>query len=341
MKGIPLMSGLSFWCETSNSFFVSLTSLLSDVSSLAGLDVKIGTTVTLPCVAPGKPITVVEWSRKDLGEEYVLLYRDEKIDPSFQHLSFENRVDLQDREMKGGNVSLVLKNVTMNDKGTYECKVVQRGRYRGKILINNITLVITSSSGHFEKQIGERGEKDKGNKEAGHNDGEKEDGFEAPIDKINVTAEPGQNVTLPCRSAEDKHVIIVQWSRRDLGSEYVLLYRDYMLDPENQHPSYKNRVDLKDRQMKDGDVSLVLENVTTNDRGIYECRVIKTNRHMKISTIDLVVAPLPPGNINRRIQDSGNNRANYHQHIGLIPAAILTIVVCISISLKKGRSKER
>uniref|UniRef100_A0A087YMB3 Ig-like domain-containing protein n=1 Tax=Poecilia formosa TaxID=48698 RepID=A0A087YMB3_POEFO len=216
----------------------------------------IGTTVTLPCVAPGKPITVVEWSRKDLGEEYVLLYRDEKIDPSFQHLSFENRVDLQDREMKGGNVSLVLKNVTMNDKGTYECKVVQRGRYRGKILINNITLVITSSS-----------------------------------DKINVTAEPGQNVTLPCRSAEDKHVIIVQWSRRDLGSEYVLLYRDYMLDPENQHPSYKNRVDLKDRQMKDGDVSLVLENVTTNDRGIYECRVIKTNRHMKISTIDLVVAP--------------------------------------------------
>ncbi|XP_065325890.1 NACHT, LRR and PYD domains-containing protein 3-like [Pelmatolapia mariae] len=56
--------------------------------------------------------------------------------------------------------------------------------------------------------------------------------------------------------------------------EHVLLYRDEQFDPDEQHPSFKNRVDLQDRQMKDRDVSLILKNVTINDTGTYECRVI-------------------------------------------------------------------
>uniref|UniRef100_A0A3B5M6D8 B30.2/SPRY domain-containing protein n=1 Tax=Xiphophorus couchianus TaxID=32473 RepID=A0A3B5M6D8_9TELE len=62
-------------------------------------------------------------------------------------------------------------------------------------------------------------------------------------------------------------------TRTDLGSEYVLLFRDGQFDVGNQNPSYQNRVDLVDQQMKDGNVSLVLKNLTTNDTGLYQCQV--------------------------------------------------------------------
>uniref|UniRef100_A0A3B5LKZ0 Ig-like domain-containing protein n=1 Tax=Xiphophorus couchianus TaxID=32473 RepID=A0A3B5LKZ0_9TELE len=90
---------------------------------------------------------------------------------------------------------------------------------------------------------------------------------------VEVRGEPGQSITLPCSSAASSSVIAVQWRRTDLGSEYVLLFRDGQFDVGNQNPSYQNRVDLVDQQMKDGNVSLVLKNLTTNDTGLYQCQV--------------------------------------------------------------------
>uniref|UniRef100_A0A3Q4GH52 Ig-like domain-containing protein n=1 Tax=Neolamprologus brichardi TaxID=32507 RepID=A0A3Q4GH52_NEOBR len=119
-----------------------------------------------------------------------------------------------------------------------------------------------------------------------------------------ITAESGQDVTFPCRAPrKDDAIIVVEWNRADLGTEYVSLYRDRKFVPDNQHPSFKNRVDLQDRQMKDGDVSLILKAVTTNDAGTYECRVFQRGTHRRkranlkndpISTITLRVV-VPPG----------------------------------------------
>ncbi|XP_030580188.1 programmed cell death 1 ligand 1-like [Archocentrus centrarchus] len=124
-------------------------------------------------------------------------------------------------------------------------------------------------------------------------------------DQKNITAAFGQNVTLTCRAPNSNiTVIAVEWSRADLESEYVLLYRDEQFDPEHQHPSFKNRVDLQDRQMKDGDVSLILKDVTINDTGTYECHIIqrRTNRRKRavydtepIKIISLRVVDPPPG----------------------------------------------
>ncbi|XP_039465561.1 immunoglobulin superfamily member 11-like [Oreochromis aureus] len=119
-------------------------------------------------------------------------------------------------------------------------------------------------------------------------------------DQKNITAESGQDVTLPCRAPDNNNTNYVKWSRADLGDEYVILYRDEQLDPENQHPSFENRVVFQDRQMKDGDVSLILNNVMINDTGTYECRVTMTGTnhskgaHMRVSRIDLTVV-VPPG----------------------------------------------
>ncbi|XP_030580083.1 CD226 antigen-like [Archocentrus centrarchus] len=230
-----------------------------------------GQNVTLTCRAPNNnTITGVEWSRADLEPEYLLVYRDGQFVPDNQHPSFKNRVDLQDRRMKDGDVSLILKNVTINDEGTYECRLIQRGTNRRKRAnlktapISIITLRVVAP----------------------------------PPEQQNITAESGQNVTLTCRAPNNNNndnVRVVEWSRADLKDEHVLLYRDGHFEPANQHPSFKNRVDLQDRQMKDGDVSVILKNVMINDTGRYECRIFMSGTNEFVSIIYLRVVDPPPG----------------------------------------------
>uniref|UniRef100_A0A3P9ARA9 Ig-like domain-containing protein n=1 Tax=Maylandia zebra TaxID=106582 RepID=A0A3P9ARA9_9CICH len=102
-------------------------------------------------------------------------------------------------------------------------------------------------------------------------------------------SESGHSVTLPCRAPNDDITITaVEWTRTDLKNEYVFFYRNKGFDPANQHPSFKNRVDLQDRQMKDGDVSLILKDVTTADSGTYECRVAQRKTNEEIATLNLI-----------------------------------------------------
>ncbi|KAL4008145.1 hypothetical protein ACER0C_001997 [Sarotherodon galilaeus] len=107
-----------------------------------------------------------------------------------------------------------------------------------------------------------------------------------------ITAESGQDVILTCR-APNNNIQTVEWSRADLGDEYVFLYRDEVFVSENQHLSFTNRVDLQDRQRKDGDVSLILKNVTINDTGTYKC-VLMNGTNDPICIIYLSVVD-PPG----------------------------------------------
>uniref|UniRef100_A0A669DD86 Ig-like domain-containing protein n=1 Tax=Oreochromis niloticus TaxID=8128 RepID=A0A669DD86_ORENI len=98
-----------------------------------------------------------------------------------------------------------------------------------------------------------------------------------------ITAKSGQdNITLPCQAPNNK-TTHVEWRRTDLWKEYVLLYRDEKrIDPDNQHPSFVNRVDLQDGEITDGDVSLILKHVTANDTGTYHCRVVKCRQRLNI-----------------------------------------------------------
>ncbi|KAL4008552.1 hypothetical protein ACER0C_002404 [Sarotherodon galilaeus] len=165
--------------------------------------------------------------------------------------------------MKDGDVSLILKDVTNNDAGTYECRVVSRTKHgRRDVSTEPISII------HLHV---------------------------VPPEKKTIKVKSGQDVTLTCRASNNK-IKSVHWSRADLTDGYVLLYQDGQFVPDHQHPSFKNRVDLQDRQMKDGDVSLILNNVKINDAGTYECRVfIEETRSWKNSIIIHLTVVDPPG----------------------------------------------
>lgn len=60
---------------------------------------------------------------------------------------------------------------------------------------------------------------------------------------------------------------------------FVILYRDKQFDPEGQSEAFRNRVHLQD--VENGDVSLILKNVMTDDTGTYECRFLYTQNNPK------------------------------------------------------------
>ncbi|XP_039457313.1 uncharacterized protein LOC120434014 [Oreochromis aureus] len=199
--------------------------IITDVCSALQQDVqvKLGEDVTLQCqITTDERISVLKWSRADLNTDgYVYFYRNKRSYENYQHPSFHGRVKLRDPEMKDGDVSLILNNVTFNDTGMYECHIAVRKSVRSKRVHTEISHFINLTV----------------------------------TDQKNITAESGQNISLPCGApTNNNQILAVQWSRADLKQEYVLLYRDEVFVPDNQHPAFENQVDLQDRQMKDGDV---------------------------------------------------------------------------------------
>ncbi|MEQ2245885.1 hypothetical protein ILYODFUR_032591, partial [Ilyodon furcidens] len=148
----------------------------------------------------------------------------------------------------------------------------------------------------------------------------------------NITAEPGQNITLSCEAPDGKTIIVVEWSRTDFEKEYVLLYKDEQLDPFYQDQSFKNRVDLDYGLMKYGNISLVLKNVTTDDTGTYKCRIQNQgNRERKIiCSIKLNVVPppssTPPGDRTGSEEDGGKKNIS----VVLIDVPLVCIIFVVA-----------
>uniref|UniRef100_A0A3B3IJP8 Ig-like domain-containing protein n=1 Tax=Oryzias latipes TaxID=8090 RepID=A0A3B3IJP8_ORYLA len=105
-------------------------------------------------------------------------------------------------------------------------------------------------------------------------------------------SERGQNVSLTCDLPDPDGAGVLEWTRADLKEAYV--FRDRTPDPDLQHPSFRNRVSLQDGPMWGPDRSVVLQEVTLDDSGTYECRVLHGGPDSgPISTVQLVVVPGP------------------------------------------------
>ncbi|XP_038586506.1 V-set domain-containing T-cell activation inhibitor 1-like isoform X2 [Micropterus salmoides] len=149
-----------------------------------------------------------------------------------------------------------------------------------------------------------------------------------------VRVKPGDDVTLPCQ-AGDVFIRAVEWSRPDLEPDYVLFYRDGLSDPTHQHPSFKDRVQLVDRELKDGDVSLILKNVSSNDAGTYECRVHTAGGSRRKRAI---IETEPIRRIELEVSASGSNsgdveEGNYGLYYGLVAAFVLVCLAAVGLAV--------
>ncbi|XP_026178963.1 polymeric immunoglobulin receptor-like isoform X2 [Mastacembelus armatus] len=197
---------------------------------------KPGEDVVLQCQVPtDAEIVMTRWSRPDLKSE------------GYVYIFKDGRLDVSSQhEAFRGRVDL-------------RDPEMKEGDF--SVILKNVRI---SDTGSYECYVGTNGNKPKliNNRSLE---------VEYPV----ITAEPGQTVTLPCRAPSNSEIRTVEWTRPDLDPKYVFVYWNNQPDPVNQHPSFKERVELKDSQMKDGDVSVTLKNVTFNDTGTYECRVLQ------------------------------------------------------------------
>uniref|UniRef100_A0A8C9XAZ0 Ig-like domain-containing protein n=1 Tax=Sander lucioperca TaxID=283035 RepID=A0A8C9XAZ0_SANLU len=113
------------------------------------------------------------------------------------------------------------------------------------------------------------------------------------LDHPEVPEKAGDDVTLQCQAPRDAQINMLEWSRPDLESDpYIFRFIPGESTTRNQHSSYHHRVNLSDPEMKGGDLSVVLKNVSVSDTGTYRCRVgISGGGKPKVySTIQLIVS---------------------------------------------------
>ncbi|XP_039463778.1 myelin-oligodendrocyte glycoprotein-like isoform X2 [Oreochromis aureus] len=120
------------------------------------IKVRFGQDVTLDCRSPrGVNITLLEWSRPEIKTDgYVFFYRNGRSYENYQHERFKGRVELTDPSMKNGDVSVTLKNVNINDTGTYECRIRTSDLSSGQRVQNDsrtsINLTVDSENGNHQ-----------------------------------------------------------------------------------------------------------------------------------------------------------------------------------------------
>ncbi|XP_044198207.1 nectin-4-like isoform X2 [Thunnus albacares] len=158
-----------------------------------------------------------------------------------------------------------------------------------------------------------------------------------------ITVKPGDDVTLQCQSQRDEAITLLEWSRPDLNPEtddYVFFFRENRLYDHYQHPSFRDRVQLRDPEMKDGDVSVILKNVTINDTGTYECRVSVNSKGLElINTINLTVTDSGHTAGNTWTEGDKAEGKKEERNLGLIVglpvAAVLVVAVIVGFVIHR------
>ncbi|KAL7374798.1 hypothetical protein ABVT39_007356 [Epinephelus coioides] len=97
----------------------------------------------------------------------------------------------------------------------------------------------------------------------------------------------GHHVILPCsvqpaRSVTEK---TVEWTRSDLKSKFVHVFRQGRELYDEQNPSFRQRTSLFLHEVKNGNVSLKLSDLKLSDEGNYTCKLVPSNLETSIQVV--------------------------------------------------------
>ncbi|KAJ0022512.1 hypothetical protein NQD34_010002 [Periophthalmus magnuspinnatus] len=217
------------------------------------LEVYSGANVLLSCSAP--PDTdlddvILEWTRSDLEDTNVFLFRDGRPYLSYQHEQFRGHVELQDPSLQSGDLSIILKDVALQDSGKYRCHVKSLLHVRKRSVFNTPPIKVIDL-----KVLGPEPER--------------------------IQAHPGQDVVLKMAPV-DFPVSSFMWKRPEDQEHFVFLHG--MGHPHHQHPQYQDRVQFKNQdqtpdQVKD--LSVILRRVQPSDSGTYQGYIVQSQQRRK------------------------------------------------------------
>ncbi|KAL0970540.1 hypothetical protein UPYG_G00243490 [Umbra pygmaea] len=109
-----------------------------------------------------------------------------------------------------------------------------------------------------------------------------------------VVAVAGDDVILSCILRNTVSTVnavdeVVEWQRLDLKPKEVHFYRNRVDYNADQNPSYRGRTSLFKEEMKNGNISLKLRNVTVSDAGKYTCFVPTLKSLKWEDSVELIV----------------------------------------------------
>ncbi|XP_051799829.1 myelin-oligodendrocyte glycoprotein-like isoform X2 [Acanthochromis polyacanthus] len=169
-----------------------------------------------------------------------------------------------------------------------------------------------------------------------------------------IIAALGDDVILPCHlePMADVQGKTVVWSKPDLkpdplnpqrGVDYVHLYRNRKELPDRQIPLYSGRTSLFKDELKNGNISLKITNVTLEDHGRYKCFISRLNSKVNEAILQLIVVPstvetsttelpLNPGNLQTPDPlDKNLPKDDYSTLCVVIPLVVLLVFTLVAV----------
>ncbi|CAK6981145.1 titin-like%2C partial, partial [Scomber scombrus] len=257
------------------------------------------------------PIATVRWIRTDL-QQHVFFKQNGYLDTAGQDPSYVNRVRLMnDAMMVNGELSLIVNKMNSRDTGTYQCYYKKPGECYTDELFKLANTV----------QLNGR--------------------------DLHILVECGGTITMPCRAPRNAFIRDVEWIRSD-PDRHVYHQRSKRLVTEDQDPSYVNRVQLEDVEMKNGDLSLILKNVSSNDEGRYECRYKEIKGRRKRAAFDdepitivylKVTGPTDGDAESGKLSDRGDSSVILPVTLIAALVAVVGLVGFVIFKKLKGRSE--